>query len=363
MTTHTLLIRLAILSCLVGFALPAVAQHCGGPCLVPRGADPISANPRFTLVPGKEKDNWRYLFNWIWTEDGKPKHRLENVLNKAPLSGFGSRRMFISPDGNGFLVTGNAYAKPRYQRRYDDESYQPMLFVFCDPTGKRLVELPLAQMLTKKEQQIGSCLNCKCCKDVLHVFAMDPALSKNGCFVDLQAYGTKRPISFFLPLGLPILDKGKFENYLAAAQWERVLKSQRKSEREAIASSIGELESEDSASRSRARKAIAAKGFLALSALQRAHPTAAVDASMQIDVLLEELSPYPTAGWQALTTDLGLLSSLMTYPDNDVVRIVHQRLGRIVPDVRELGVPATITWLAENRSRLKWNSDQSRYEL
>ncbi|MDG1984605.1 MAG: hypothetical protein P8M11_08560, partial [Planctomycetota bacterium] len=85
-----------------------------------------------------------------------------------------------------------------------------MLFVFCDPKGKRLVELPLERMLTKPEWQTRPCLNCDCCEDVLHAFAVDPALSKNGCFVDLQAFGTNRPIAFFLPLGLPILDKGAF---------------------------------------------------------------------------------------------------------------------------------------------------------
>ncbi len=101
------LVWLSLLPCLVLIAPGVRAQHCGGPCEVPRGADPVSADPKYALTMGKEKANWRYLFNWIWTENGEKKHRLEKVLGAPPLRDFGYRRMFVSPAGNGFLVTGN----------------------------------------------------------------------------------------------------------------------------------------------------------------------------------------------------------------------------------------------------------------
>lgn len=356
----TVLAQLSALCCLIGFAAPAASQHCGGPCEIPRGADPISANPRFTLVMGKETDNWRYLFNWVWTQDGKPTHRLEEVLREPPFVGFGYRRMFVSPAGNGFLVTGNHYAKT--WRKYESGGYEPMLFVFCDPKGNRLVELPLERMLTKPELQTRPCLNCDCCEDVLHAFAVDPVLSKNGCFVELQAFGTHRPIAFFLPLGLPILDKGAFEQVLADAEWARVPESKRETEQAAIATAIEELGSDDPEGRARAKEALTAKGFLALSALRRARSTAE-DGRKQLDEILEELRPYRTPGWEALTRDIGLLSSLLSYPDRDVVRIVHQRLGEIVPSVSKLDPPATITWLEKHRSGLRWDAEEGRYKL
>lgn len=356
----TVLAQLSALCCLIGFAAPAASQHCGGPCEIPRGADPISANPRFTLVMGKETDNWRYLFNWVWTQDGKPTHRLEEVLREPPFVGFGYRRMFVSPAGNGFLVTGNHYAKT--WRKYESGGYEPMLFVFSDPKGNRLVELPLERMLTKPELQTRPCLNCDCCEDVLHAFAVDPVLSKNGCFVELQAFGTHRPIAFFLPLGLPILDKGAFEQVLADAEWARVPESKRETEQAAIATAIEELGSDDPEGRARAKEALTAKGFLALSALRRARSTAE-DGRKQLDEILEELRPYRTPGWEALTRDIGLLSSLLSYPDRDVVRIVHQRLGEIVPSVSKLDPPATITWLEKHRSGLRWDAEEGRYKL
>lgn len=356
----TVLTQLSALCCLIGFAAPAASQHCGGPCEIPRGADPISANPRFTLVMGKETDNWRYLFNWVWTQDGKPTHRLEDVLREPPFVGFGYRRMFVSPAGNGFLVTGNHYAKA--WRKYESGGYEPMLFVFCDPKGKRLVELPLERMLTKPELQTRPCLNCDCCEDVLHAFAVDPALSKNGCFVDLQAFGTNRPIAFFLPLGLPILDKGAFEQVLADAEWARVPESKRRAEEAAIETAIEALCSDNPEGRARAKQALTARGFLALSALRRAKSTTE-DEREQLDGVIEELQPYRTAGWEALTADLGLLSSLLSYPDQDVVRIAHERLGEIVPNVSKLDPSATITWMEKHRSQLSWNAEQGRYEL
>ncbi|MDG1984985.1 MAG: hypothetical protein P8M11_10480 [Planctomycetota bacterium] len=354
------LTRLIQACCLMVFAAPAAGQHCGGPCEVPRGADPISVNPRFRLVMGEEKENWRYLFNWVWTQDGTPTHRLEGVLKKPPFLGFGYRRMFVSPAGNGFLVTGNPYAKAYVA--HEPGGFEPMLFIFCDPKGQRLVELPLERMLTEQERQTRPCLNCDCCKDVLYAFAEDPALSQNGCFVELSAWSTQRPIAFFLPLGLPILDRGAFEKVLAASAWARVPESKRKAEQAAIATAIVGLCSDEPDVRGRAKQALSAKGFLALSALEQA-ASATAGGREDLDEVLVGLRPYGPDGWEALTTDLGLLSSLLSYPDQDVVRIVHERLARIVPNVSQLAPPATITWLDEHRSGLGWNAEQGRYEL
>ncbi len=74
------LVPLSLLPCFVLMAASARAQHCGGPCEVPRGADPVSANPKYALTAGKERQNWRYLWHWISTEDGKQKYRMENPV-------------------------------------------------------------------------------------------------------------------------------------------------------------------------------------------------------------------------------------------------------------------------------------------
>ena len=114
-----------------------VAQHCGGPCEVPRGADPVSADPKYALTAGKERADWRYLWNWVWTEDGVEKHRLEQVFRAPPLCGFGYRRVFVSPAGNGFLVTGNPYAG-KYQT-----CREAPLFRWSDcRSAARLVQTP-----------------------------------------------------------------------------------------------------------------------------------------------------------------------------------------------------------------------------
>ena len=132
---------------LLSTAPPCAAQHCGGPCEVPRPAGPpVSPNPRFTLVPGKEKTSWRYLHNFIWTEDGVQKFRLEKTLSSPQMITFGYRRIFVSPAGNGFLVTGNAYARgDKFLLSGRTHAGKAPLFVFCDPRGTPIVEVRLKQ--------------------------------------------------------------------------------------------------------------------------------------------------------------------------------------------------------------------------
>lgn len=82
-----------LLLCILSLAPP----HCGGPCEVPRGADPVSADARYSLTRGPEKSDWRYLFDWIRTGNGEPKHRLEDSLRAPPLRDSGYRRLSQTP--------------------------------------------------------------------------------------------------------------------------------------------------------------------------------------------------------------------------------------------------------------------------
>lgn len=308
----------------------AAAQHCGGPCEVPRGADPVSADPKYVLVAGREKENWRYLWNWIWTEDGVEKHRLEKSLSSPPLRDFGYRRMFVSSAGNGFLVTGNAYAKAE----------KPPLFVFCDPEGTVLVEISLERGLTKEERRLGPCPNCDCAK-VLYEFEEDPSLSVNGCFVELTACGTKRRLGFFLPLGVPVRDRARFETALSEAAWADLPDERRATEKREIETLARDLDHEDLDVRAKAVEGLIAKGYLALEAARSAR-------------FEEKLKPG-----KDVAIDLGLLAALLPYPDEDVVAAVRGRLERIVPQIRGKDPAA---WLREHRAKLTWNAAAGRYE-
>lgn len=322
----------------------AAAQHCGGPCEVPRGADPVSADPKYALAAGKEKANWRYLHNWIWTEDGVEKHRLEATLGAAPCGDFGYRRMFVSPAGNGFLVTGNPYVR----------SKAPPLLVFCDPEGNRLVEVSLERGLTEKERKKGPCPNCDCA-DVLYVFAADPTLSANGCFVELEAAETRRRVGFFLPLGVPVSDRAKFETVLAEAEWAALAAERREPEKKEIDALVDDLDADDPDVRAKASDALVAKGFLALDAIRKARArTTSEEVRSRAGAIEGQLKPRG-----GTDIDLGLLGKLLTYPDEDVVRAVRARLKRILPDLKDEDAAA---WIEKNRARLKWNAAKGRYE-
>ena len=356
---YCLLLLLAMMSS----PLIASDQHCGGPCEHPRSADPISANPRFQLsfVRDKKADGSLH-FHWDWMVDGEAAVDLGRFLYKPPLTGFGYSRIFLSPAGNGFLVTGNPYTEQKFGYRLRPGSLQPPLFAFFDAKGEQLVDIPLRQVLTKVEQTPIECLNCKCCKNVLHGFAKDPTLSANGCFVDIEALETKRAISFFLPLGLLILDKPKFEGYLASAEWSRIPEGNRKAVRKVLAGAIEALQGNELWLHETAKKTLFAKGFLAYSALQEALSKAPLDEQSLLHDIAEQLRPFKSLGWQALTIDLGLLSSLLTYPDAAVAKTVLQRLALLIPDILDLDASAAVVWIEKHRDELRWNEDQHCYE-
>lgn len=335
-------------------AAAASAQHCGGPCEIPRGAGPVASNPRFTLSEGIETANWRYLFNWFWTEDGVQKHRLEAALGAPPLSDFGYRRMFVSPAGNGFLVTGNPYAGKRLHGR------EPPLFVFCDPEGHRLLDLSLFDAVPEDDRRLGPCPGCTCCVDVLYVFREDPRLSANGCFVEL---GTRfRDISFFLPLGLPVLDRSAFDAVLEKAEWATVPPHEVEACERAIRARLADLAADDLDIRTRAAAALVAHGYLALSATREARSQSdSGNFRARAKAVESELRPWATAGWDAMATDLGLLGSLLAYPDERVVRAAHERVQQIVPAVLGMNAASSAVWIEVHRAELKWNADEGRY--
>lgn len=320
-----------------------------------RGAEPVAAGD-YSLTKGKERANWRYLFNWIWTERGEPKHRLETVLREPPLRDFGYRRMFVSPAGNGFLVTGNAYT-PAYRA-----GTEAPLFVFCSPEGRILLDMSLPSVLSTKERRRGKCPSCDC-KDVLYVFASDPKLRANGCFVALETHGTNRRIDFFLPLGVPVFDRRLFEAVLAKAEWATIPRARRRELRRSIERHVEDLRSDDASVRSRASASIVASGYLALSSLRAARTEIRSEQfAARARSIEDKLVPWKRTGLDAMRKDLGLLVSLRSYPDAHVTAAGKNRLEAILPPVRGMSASTCARWIKEHRDTLEWNSIMQRYE-
>ena len=342
---------------------PSAAQHCGGPCEVPRPAGPpISANPRFTLVPGKEKSSWRYLHNFIWTEDGEQKSSLYKTLSSPQMIAFGYRRIFVSPAGNGFLVTGNAYARgDNFLLSGRTHARIAPLFVFCSEEGTPLVEVSLREGLTKEEIKRGPCPSCKCCKDILYVFKKDPALSANGCFVELDAAGSGRTLSFCLPLGAPIKDRAAFENRLAELEWARIPADLRRQKRAEIQALVAELGGDDAQLRAEADKGLVALGFLALPVVRASRTqTESKEQRARIRGIEERLKPWAATGYERMSVDLDLLAALLSYPEAAVVKAVRTRLAQLLPDE---GASDWGPWIKKHRDRLQWDSKLRRYTL
>jgi len=144
--------HLRLVSIGVLLSSPLAAQHCGDICEVPRLLDPVSPVPAYTLSPGVETASWRWLSNWWWTENGVQKHGLEQAFAVSPLRDFARRQVFVSPAGNGFLVTGNSYTN-----RSREIGEEPPLFVFCDPNfGVNIVDTSelLRRMIPLKKQYV-----------------------------------------------------------------------------------------------------------------------------------------------------------------------------------------------------------------
>jgi hypothetical protein len=310
--------------------LALLAQHCGGSCEVRRGAPPVSPNPKYGLVEGKEKADWRYLFNWIWTEDGKELHRLEGALRADPCVHFGFRRMFVSPAGNGLLVSGNSYVA-----RITD----PPLFVFLDPRGRLLTQVTLPP----EERRPGPCLNCDC-KDVLYLFDEDPRLEEDGCFVTLK---TNRARHFFLPLGAPVADRAGFLDRLAELECAGLPPA----ERQEIDARVRELDSEDPSTREKAASSLIAKGYRALPAL-RAIRGASEEVKDAVARIERRLKP---SNLSQLPIDLDVLAALLSYPEKPVADAARAQLGRILPEAVDAD------WIRRNKPRLIWDASQGRY--
>ena len=331
------------------------AQHCGGPCEVPRGADPVSSNPRYTLSMGIEKDDWRYLFNWYWTVDGEQKFRVESALKSLPARNFGFRRMFVSPSGNGFLVTGNSYAGKYLNGK------EPPLFLFFAPEGKLLSERTLFQATEEDERKLGQCPHCKC-HDVLYVFAEDPKLCEDGVFVELYPYQSIQNLYFFLPFGCAVSERIAFEEALEAAEWSRLSSDDATREKEAIQALIDDLNSEALKIRTASSTALLAKGYLARTAINKAYyDSESGNVRARAKSIQSRLRPLGGLPWEEMSNDLQLLSRMLSYAEPQVVEAVSQRLQKIVPPLKGLPADEQAAWITKHRANLHWNVDAGQY--
>lgn len=351
---HLDLVRLALLGISTAAIVPA--QHCGGICERPWITDPVCPNPVYTLSEGTGGHPWQA--DWYWTEHGEQKHELAAAFGKPPLLDFGRRQVFVSPAGNGFLVTGNPYAVADRLTGRD-----PPLLVFCSPTGQQLAEYSLPQLLTDDERRLGRCPYCNCCKDVIYVFAQDPALSPDGCFVELRKCETNWPVHFFLPWACVVRDRPAFEAALEAAEWAALDTAGFEREHQQIAIELRALDSSDLTTRTQAATALIAKGFLARSALRTARAGSnSGNFRARAKAVEAQLRPLASAPWEQLPRDLSLLASLLTFEEPDVVKAIQTRLHHIVPQVAGMDVDHCAAWIKQHRSELTWNAAKGHYE-
>ena len=219
--------------------------------------------------------------------------------------------------------------------------------------------------LTKEEIKRGPCPSCKCCKEILYVFKKDPALSANGCFVELDAAGSGRTLTFCLPLGAPIKDRAAFENRLAELEWARIPAELRAQKRAEIKALLAELVGDDTRLRDRADAGLVALGFLALP-IVRARRTAAGFASgpgaeerrARLRDVQQRLKPWAAAGYERMSIDLDLLSGLVNYPEEAVAKAVRTRLAQVLPDA---GTSDWGPWMDKHRDSLRWDKKSGRY--
>ena len=337
-----------------GLTLPASAQHCGGPCEVPRPAGPvISLNPRFSLTPGEEKANWKYLDNYHWTVDGEPKANLFETLS-SPMATFASRRIFVSPAGNGFLVSGNPYSKEFRRGIGGEAAAQTRLFVFCDD------RVTLREGLSREEIQLGPCPSNCGCEDILYSFEADPQLTKNGFYVRLLAAKTKRPVTYCLPLGMLIQDVSAFEERLSELEWQRIPEDHHADKHEEIAMLIDVLDSNDFIVRTTAEESLLKLGFLALPAIREAlRNETTLEENWRLKQMEPLLKPWAGEGYEAMGVDLDLLGGLVDYSERPVALAAQAQLKRLIPNVE---TDDWQQWLQTHRNKLRWNADQRIYE-
>lgn len=264
--------------------------------------------------------------------------------------------MFVSSAGNGFLVTGNSYAKRALDER------EPPLFVFCDPEGKILTEVPLFRALEPEERKAGQCPACSdCCQDILYVFAEDPALSENGCFVELTLFHTVRKLSFFLPLGLPVEDRSAFETVLEEAEWSALKPAEVEQQRQTIGKLLADLGADHLSVRTSAADGLVAFGYLARRMIREAKESSpSGNYRARCTAVQARLQPW-NGRWATMTRDLGLLLHLLSYPDPEVVRATRERAGRLLAVPSVLDATTCAEWIRENRAELRWDALAGRY--
>ena len=347
---------------LILWAAPALGQHCGGSCEVMRpAAPPVSLNPKFQLVAGKEKKNWAYLHNFIWTENGNHKHPLMETLASPPLVAFGYRRIFVSPAGNGFLVTGNPYVESHPRYGTGRMAQKTPLFIFCNEQGKTLTQIDLVKALKPAEVATGDCPENCGCKDILYVYEKDPAVSQNGLYVNLVTKKTKRTISFCLPFGSLIENRKSFENRLAELEWEQQPENQRDMLKNQIAGLITELESPNGQTRDATEKSLIEKGFLALPQVRLVlNKTNSPEIISRLQRIESQLQPWTAEGYESLSKNLVFLKGLLSFNEERVVNAVENRLRQLIPTANTTDWE---TWLDKHLGKLQWDDKRDRYEI
>jgi len=125
---------------------------------------------------------------------------------------------------------------------------------------------------------------------------------------------------------------------------------------------LRDLASDETDIRACAANTLVAKGYLALTATRKARDESkSGDFKARTKAVEDRLRPLGAAPWEAIPNDLGLLRSLLTYPDEDVVRVIQDRLAKILPPTKLMTPETCAAWIKEHESKLKWNAAKGQY--
>lgn len=337
------------------------AQHCGGPCEVPRpAAPPQSINSRLSLEPGLDRANWAYLNDFIWTVDGEPRHQLRESLSAPQMMAFGRRFIFVSPGGNGFLVTGNPYTERSVPARRIGMGYDAPLFVFCDERGGVVTEVTVREVLRGNELQFGPCPSNCGCTDLLYTFGSDPSYSPNGLYVELQAGVSHRTISFLLVLECLVEDREELEDWLIEREWDGLDSVDQDALRMRIQTLAESLEDPHFVNRETAESALREIGWMARPILRRIRQeTEAPDLIWRISRVEPLLGPKGGNDHERLARDLDWFCVLLDCPDEAVASAAKRRLNRLLPQCDQADIRG---WISRNQGRLKWSAETNCYQ-
>lgn len=334
-------------------------QHCGGPCEVPRSVPPISHSFQYQLTAGTEVANWRYLFNWHWTVDGVQKYSLEKTLSQPPCRNFAFRRMFVSPAGNGVLVTGNPYVKSHIQHA----GKETCLFVFCAPDGEIVDRIPIEEVLGQRDLRPGPCPSCEC-QDVLYRFFQDPRMSINDCYVTWGGMRDNWDLNYFLPLGCLVENRKAFEKALVVADWARLERGNRRVETEQqLSQQIEALQSADPLRFKSAIQDLLKIGLVAKDSLENAQQESESGSFRgRAQFVLDRLRPAADLTWEELARDRDMLATLLHFEEVRVRKRVRASLTRLVPAIEDIPEEQWSAWLQENYHQLHWDARQQQYQ-